>query len=104
MRTVSQLAFVLVAAAGCGSPQALPATHPHGYAARMENADAHDAAANSLRTSAHGSGLVLNPQDYQCGDVDMSEQLTSGGQRMVNQVPCWDPAEERSERHRIAAR
>lgn len=101
MRTVSLL--VLAGAAGCGSSQPVLATQPHGYASRMENADAHDAAADSLRTSAHGSGLVLNPQDYQCGDVDMSDQLTSGGQRMVNQVPCWDPAEERAERHRIAA-
>jgi hypothetical protein len=34
----------------------------------------------------------------------MSDQLTSGGERLVPVVPCWDPAEEIAERHRVAAR
>ena len=33
---------------------------------------------------------------YSCGDTVMSDQLTSGGQRVVQATPCWDTGEERS--------
>ena len=102
MRTVSQLALV-AAAVGCGSSQALPATNLHGYAARMEAADRHDRLADAHRRAAGSPDTPVDPGNYQCGDRDMSDQLTSGGQRMLAVVPCWDPAEEHAQHHRIAA-
>jgi hypothetical protein len=102
MRTVSQLALV-VAAAGCGGSQALPTTNLHGYAAHMEAADQHDRLADAHRSAAGAPDTPVDPGNYQCGDRDMSDQLTSGGQRMLPMVPCWDPAEESARHHRIAA-
>lgn len=50
-------------------------------------------ASRSVRTpDTPGSGTA--PEHYQCGDVVMSDQLTSGGERMVQTVPCWDSGEE----------
>jgi hypothetical protein len=69
----------------------------------METADVHDWRADEHRRLAASAEQTAGPANYQCGDVDMSDQLTSGGQRMVPMVPCWDPAEEAAERHRVAA-
>ena len=72
----------------------------------MAAADAH-----SRRADAHAQAATApharNLDDYQCGDAGppgWNDQLTSGGERLVPQViPCWDPAEEIAERHRVAA-
>lgn len=104
MRTVSHVAF-LVAVVGCGGSQHSLAPHPQGYAERMEAADEHAQRAEDHRQAIHpparsGTG---SPLDYQCGDRDMSDQLTSGGQRMLPEVPCWDPSEEYDQRQRAIA-
>jgi hypothetical protein len=103
MRTISQLALLLFAAAGCGNSRTPLATHPQGYAARMEAADEHSRRAEELRQSVKTPHAAVNPGNYQCGDRDMSDQLTSGGERLVPEVPCWDPVEENAERRRTAA-
>src|ERR1043166_7564711 len=97
MRMNLQLALVLFAAAGCSrSPQQPLATSPHGYASRMEVADEHDRLAEADRRAANAPdrrgvpGAPGGAGNYQCGDVDMSDQLTSGGERLVPVVPCWD--------------
>lgn len=102
MRTVFRLAL-FIAASGCGSSPPSLAPHPQGYATRMETAEQHSRRADAHRRLAGSPELTLDPTDYQCGDRDMSDQLTSGGQRMLPVVPCWDPVEEAAERHRIAA-
>jgi hypothetical protein len=109
MRTVSQLALV-IAAVGCGGSQPLPTTQLHGYAARMEAADRHDQLADDHLRAAGPPDTPINPEDYQCGDVDMSDQLTSGGKPLIpfqggwgRSVPCWNPAEEHAQRQRLAA-
>lgn len=103
MRTISKLALV-IAAAGCGGSPPSLAPHPKGYAAHMEAADAHSALAEQHRQAA-GAPDSVRIQNYQCGDrFDMSDQLTSGGQRIVPMVPCWDPVEEHAQRERAAAR
>jgi hypothetical protein len=101
MRSFLRLAL-LVAAAGCGGSPAL-STRPQGYATRMESADDHARRAAAHRKAAGSFDLVVNPDNYQCGDRNMSDQLTSGGQRMLPTVPCWDPVDEAAERHRAAA-
>jgi hypothetical protein len=104
MRTVSHVAL-LFAVIGCGGSQPSLAPHPQGYATRMQAADQHAQRAEDHRQAIHppptsGTG---SPLDYQCGDRDMSDQLTSGGQRMLPEVPCWDPAEEHDQRERALA-
>jgi hypothetical protein len=103
MRTISKLSLV-IAAAGCGgSPPSLD-PHPKGYAAHMESADVHSALAQQHRDAARAPDSA-RIENYQCGDrFDMSDQLTSGGQRIVPMVPCWDPVEEHAQRQRAAAR
>jgi hypothetical protein len=109
MRTVSQLALVITAAS-CAGSQPLPRTEPHGYAARMEAADRYDQLADVHRRAAGPPDTTVNPDDYQCGDIDLSNQLTSGGKPLIpyrdswgRSVPCWNPVEERAQRQRLAA-
>lgn len=103
MRTISKLALV-VAAAGCGGSPPSLAPHPKGYAGHMETADIHSDRAEQHRQAARAPDSA-RIENYQCGDrFDMSDQLTSGGQRIVPMVPCWDPVEEHAQRERAAAR
>jgi hypothetical protein len=106
MRTVSQLALV-IAAVGCGGSQPLPRTELHGYAARLEAADRADQLADVHRRAAGPPDTLVNPDNYQCGDVDLDEQLTSGGKPLMkfgaHSVPCWNPVEEHAQRQRLAA-
>jgi hypothetical protein len=106
MRTVSQLAL-LVAAVGCGSSPPLPTTNLRGYGARMEDADRHERLADAHRRAAGPPDAPINPDDYQCGDIDLDEQLTSWGRPLTrfgaHSVPCWNPAEEYAQRQRLAA-
>jgi hypothetical protein len=106
MRTVSQLALV-IAAVGCGGSPPLPRTDLHGYAARMEAADRYDELADAHRSAAGPPDTLINPDNYQCGDVDLDETLTSGGKPLMrfggHSVPCWNPVEEYAQRQRLAA-
>ena len=103
MRHFSQLAF-LIAAMGCGSSPPSLAPHPQGYAGRMEAADEHSERAEQHRQAARPPDSA-RIENYQCGDPDdRSDQLTSGGQRLMPMVPCWDPVEEHAQRERAAAR
>jgi hypothetical protein len=101
MRTVAKLSLTLVVAAAGGCSRPIPPSE--GYAAHMADADEHARRAQEHRQAV--SGLHSGPPgaDYQCGDRDLSDQLTSGGQRMLPVVPCWDPVEENAERQRVAA-
>jgi hypothetical protein len=70
----------------------------------MEAADAHSERAERYRQDTPLPDTVsANPQGYQCGDTVMSDQLTSGGQRVVQSVPCWDAGEEQTEHTRFLA-
>jgi hypothetical protein len=102
MRTIAKLALTLitVAAGGCSHP----APPPRGYAAHMAAADEHSRRADAHRQAAAGHNR--NPDNYQCGDAGppgWNDQLTSGGERLVPQIPCWDPTDEAAERHRVVA-
>jgi hypothetical protein len=44
------------------------------------------------------------PLGYQCGDVALSDQTTSGGERLVQSVPCWNVGEEAAGHQRALAR
>jgi hypothetical protein len=105
MRTVCLLGLAIVV--GCGGSPPLPRTEPHGYGARMAAAERDDRLADAHRRAAGPPDTLANPGNYRCGDVDLDEQVTSGGKPLVkfgaNSVPCWDPAEEYAQRQRLAA-
>lgn len=56
--------------------------------------------ANPQPITAPGQRAAERPESspgdsYTCGDTVMSDQLTTGGQRVVWAVPCWDTGEEK---------
>jgi hypothetical protein len=96
--------LILAAVAACGGHYEPLVRHPGGYAAHMAAAEAHsERAAQYRQTTAPPDTTSVNPQTYQCGDTVMSDQLTSGGQRVVQSIPCWDAAEELAEHRRFFA-
>lgn len=76
--------------------------HPKGYAAGMEEAEQH-----ADRAAQHRDAAKLpdtpHTERYSCGDRALSDQATSGGERLVPTVPCWDIAEENAAHHRFLA-
>ncbi|HEU4727513.1 MAG TPA: hypothetical protein VFT22_06485, partial [Kofleriaceae bacterium] len=98
MRTpLVQALATIVAAFACGGSPAPIARHPRGYAAHMEAAAAHSERAEEHRRIAAArlpDTASGGAPGYQCGDTVMSDQVTSGGQRLVESVPCWDTGEE----------
>src|SRR3954471_5902456 len=105
MRTACLLALAI--AAGCGGSPPLPRTELHGYGARMEAADRYDQLAGVHARAAGPPDTLTNPDNYQCGDVNLDEVVTSGGKPLTRfgapSVPCWTPAEENAQRQRLAA-
>jgi hypothetical protein len=77
-----------LAAACAGTLDPAPRPSP-GYGARPDavgqRADEHA----KLAKSEGGTG-----GGYTCGDTVQSDQLTSGGQRIEQSVPCWDTGED----------
>jgi len=95
---------VTAATAGCGGSREPVARHPQGYAARMEAADEHSERAEQYRQATKlPDSRSAAPQGYSCGDTVMSDQLTSGGARIVQSVPCWDAGEEQAAHQRYLA-
>lgn len=98
------LISIAVATAACGSSEPV-ARHPKGYAAHMEDAEQHSDQAEQYRQA--GATLPdtqrATPEGYSCGDTVMSDQLMSGGERIVQAVPCWDASEELAEHRRFLA-
>ncbi|MEO7732237.1 MAG: hypothetical protein ABIY55_14790, partial [Kofleriaceae bacterium] len=98
--------FVLATcvAAACASSRPPVASHPRGYAAHMEAADEHSARADDHRQQAKiPDNKLASGVGYQCGDTVMSDQSTSGGQRLVEATPCWDTNEELANHHEAVA-
>jgi hypothetical protein len=66
----------------------------------MQEANAHSERADEHRQVATRPDTAgKTGQHYQCGNTVMSDQSTSGGERLVQSTPCWDPAEEYASRH-----
>ena len=98
------LMLATLATVACGSSHEPVARHPEGYAARMEAADEHSERADQYRQATKlPDTSSATPQGYNCGDTVMSDQLTSGGARIVQAAPCWDPAEEHAAHQRYLA-
>jgi hypothetical protein len=72
----------------------------------MQAAEEHSDKADEHRQAAKRPDTASTMgQSYQCGDTVMSDQVTSGGERLVQSMPCWDPNEEHADRHEeVAAR
>lgn len=71
----------------------------------MESADAHAQRAEYHREASRLPDTVKNgPDRYSCGnDGGLSDQVTSGGERLLPTVPCWDVAEENAQHQRYLA-
>jgi hypothetical protein len=100
--------FMLLAsilAAACSRPHEPLVRHPQGYAAQMASADAHAERAERHREAAHLPDTVsAGAERYSCGnDGGLSDQATSGGERLLPTVPCWDVGEENAEHQRYLA-
>jgi len=103
MQTAAKLVLPL-AAAGVGCSR--PSPPPRGYAAHMAVAEEHSRRAEAHRQAKRAVEAEHPgpPEDnYQCGDIDLYNQLTSAGKPMLPVRPCWNPVEERAERERVAA-
>jgi len=97
--------LVSILAAACSRPHDPLVRHPKGYAAQMESADAHAERAERHRQAARLPDTVTSGAErYSCGnDYGLSDQVTSGGERLLPTVPCWDVAEENAEHQRFLA-
>jgi hypothetical protein len=96
--------FASILAAACSRPKEPLVRHPRGYAAQMESADQHAERAERYRQAARLPDTAKTGADrYNCGDRALSDQATSGGERLLPTVPCWDVAEENAEHQRFLA-
>lgn len=96
--------LVSILAAACSGPNEPLVRHPKGYAAQMNSADAHAERAERHREAARLPDSAKTAADrYNCGDRALSDQATSGGERLMPTVPCWDVAEENAEHQRFLA-
>lgn len=70
----------------------------------MQAANEHGARAADERQAVKRSDAAgPSGQGYQCGDTVMSDQITSGGERLVQATPCWDTNAEFAAHHEAVA-
>jgi hypothetical protein len=70
----------------------------------MADADQHSDRADDERQAIKAPDSAgPSTQGYQCGDTVMSDQVTSGGERLVQATPCWDTHEEAASHHEDVA-
>jgi hypothetical protein len=66
----------------------------------MAAADEHGARAEDERQAIKAPDTAGQAgEGFQCGDTVMSDQVTSGGERLVQATPCWDTHEELVSHH-----
>ncbi len=98
------LVLTSLTAVACGAPAQPLVHHPRGYAAHMAAADEHSEKAEQHRQAAAvPDSRSGDPAGYSCGDTALMDQATSGGERLVQSIPCWDLTEESVEHHRYLA-
>lgn len=99
------LVFVVSCLAACShSSRPQVAEHPKGYAEHMAAASEHAQKAEDHRKAGHvPDSALVSGSGYQCGDVVMSDQSTSGGERLVQSTPCWDTNEELASHNKALA-
>lgn len=98
MRANPSILLVALIAACAGSA---PATErPKSYREHLDEAAAHDRAADvqeAMAADAERAGR--GSASYTCGDQALSDQTTSGGERVTAWVPCWSVARDASAAH-----
>jgi hypothetical protein len=96
--------LLTVLAAACARSNEPLVRHPRGYAAKMQLAEAHQERADEHRQAARLPDSARDPGErYNCGDTALIDQATSGGERLMPTVPCWDVAQENAEHQRFLA-
>jgi len=99
MRAQTWLGLLLLVS--CGGKQKVE-DRPRGYAELMTDAERHERKAEHHDQVA-GELPTGKPENFACGDTVLSDQSTTGTERVTTWTPCWDPAEEAVESHRDAA-
>jgi hypothetical protein len=91
-------------ASACGGSHEPLVRRPQSYEDHLASAEDHAARAEAKRRTAPAAERdPTHPVGYQCGDVALSDQTTSGGERLVQAVPCWDTTEKSVAQYRWGA-
>jgi hypothetical protein len=94
----------VIVASACGGSREPLVRRPQSYEDHLASAKEHAARADARRRTAPADERdPTHPSGYQCGDVALSDQTTSGGERLVQAVPCWDTTEKSVAQHRWGA-
>ena len=102
MRANTSILLVTLVAACAGSAPA--PERPKSYREHMDEAAAHDRDAEvheAIASDAERAGR--GSASYACGNQALSDQTTSGGERVTSWVPCWSVANDASATHEAEA-
>src|SRR5580704_16473331 len=107
MRTTSLLiGMSLVGVVACGggaSEQPLKPAAPMSADDHIEMAQSHEELAIAHQRAADEASVQSPIGAYDCGDTVMTDQVTSGGERLVNMVPCFNVIDEAAAHQRELA-
>lgn len=95
MRT---LVVLTAMASACSTSPLVVEPEVHGYQQKLADANANDHAATAEQRAVHAA-----PIGYACGDTVLNDQLTTGGLRVTNYMPCWDYEDEAEHAHALTA-
>ncbi len=102
MRANTSILLVTLVAACAGSAPA--PERPKSYREHMDEAAAHERDAvthEAMAADAERAGR--GSASYACGNQPLSDQTTSGGERVTSWVPCWSVSHDASAAHDAAA-
>lgn len=102
MRANTSILLVTLVAACAGSAPA--PERPKSYREHMDEAAAHDRDADvHAAKAADAERAGRGSASYACGNQALSDQTTSGGERVTSWVPCWSVAHDASATHEAEA-
>jgi hypothetical protein len=91
------LALLLALATACGGPSGPEPAAPMSREEHLEAAERKEAEAASLDRKADEAAGDPGAPQYACGDTVLADQVTSGGERIITQPPCWPTGESPDE-------
>ena len=84
----------LVACGGGASEQPLKPAAPMSADDHIEMAQSHEELAVAHQRAADEAATQSTAGSYDCGDTVLTDQATSGGERLVNMLPCFNVTDE----------
>lgn len=98
----ANLSIMLVALIAACARSAPPPEEPKSYREHMDEAADHDRKAQ-LHDQMAAEALGRGGGGLACGNQALSDQTTSGGERVTNWVPCWSASIDDSATHEAEA-